>query len=277
MLSISNLSLLFTILITYMRSLLGILFIFLLLFTSCSQKRNLVYFSDLSDTTAYQSAILKTNEPKIQAGDILSISISTLNPESNMLFNTGTLQTIEQKQNVSGASESLANQGYLVDPKGEINFPVIGKISLAGKTKEQATDYMTERLKNYVKDPIVNIRYLNFKVTVVGEVNKPSTFTISNDKINLIEALGLAGDMTMYGKRENVLLIREEEGKRTMTRLDLNKKETLNSNYFYLKQNDIVYVEPDKMKERQANTDIRTITLISSLASVVIVALSRLL
>jgi len=255
-----------------MRSLLGVLFLFFLLFSSCSQKRNLVYFSDLGDTAAYQSAIVQNNQPKIQPGDILTINISTLNPESNLLFNSGVLQSLDR----NGGNSSPANQGYLVDPKGQINFPVIGKIDLAGKTKEQATDYMVDKLQSYVKSPIVNIRFVNFRVTVVGEVNKPSTFVIPNDKINVIEALGLAGDMTLYGKRENVLLIREEGGKRTMVRLDLNKKETMNSDYFYLKQNDIVYVEPDKMKEKQATMNVRTISIIASFTSVAIVAISRL-
>lgn len=261
-----------------MRSLLGVLFIFLLLFSSCSQKRNLVYFSDLGDTAAYQSAILQNNQPTIQAGDILAINVSTLNPESNLLFNAGTLQSLEgdKGSNSINVNSAANNQGYLVDPQGQINFPVIGKISLGGKTKEQATDYMVEQLQNYVKNPIVNIRFLNFRVTVVGEVNKPSTFILPNDRINLVEALGLAGDMTLYGKRENILLIREEKGKRTMVRLDLNKKETMNSEYFYLKQNDIVYVEPDKMKEKQATMNIRTISIIASFTSVAIVAISRL-
>lgn len=258
-----------------MRNSLRILFILLMLFTSCSQRRNLVYFSDLRDSTAYQSAIMQHNQPKIQAGDILGINVSTLNPESNLLFNAGTLQSLEHG-GANAANGNSAIQGYLVDQQGQINFPVIGKIKLIGKTKEEATDYMVEKLKSYVKDPIVNIRFLNFRVTVVGEVNKPSTFVIPNDKINLIEALGLAGDMTLYGKRENILLIREENGKRTMVRLDLNKKETINSDYFYLKQNDIVYVEPDKMKEKQATMNIRTISIIASFTSVAIVAISRL-
>ncbi|MFC0317897.1 MULTISPECIES: polysaccharide biosynthesis/export family protein [Olivibacter] len=252
----------------------GFLLIMALLLGACGQKRNLVYFSDLRDSIAYESRIIEASNIKIKSGDILSISVSTLNPESNILFNTGTLQSIEANRESSG--NLATSQGYLVDSKGQINFPVVGKIAIAGKTKEEATDFLVSTLKPYVKDPIINLRFLNFRVTVVGEVNKPSTFTVTGDQINLIEALGLAGDMTMYGKRENVLLIREEEGKRTMVRLDLNKKETMDSKYFFLKQNDIVYVEPDKMKEKQSRTDIRTITLISSLASLAIVAISRL-
>lgn len=256
-----------------MRGFLGILCAFILMFFSCAQKRNLVYFSDLNDTTAYQQAIVQGSQPKIQSGDILAISVNTLNSESNLLFNSGVLQSGDGNTTSSVPS----NQGYLVDSDGKINFPVLGKLDMAGKTKEQATRYIVEKLQNYVKDPIVNVRFVNFRITVVGEVNKPSTFVIPNDRINLVEALGLAGDMTVYGKRENVLLIREEGGKRTMVRLNLNKKETMDSEYFYLKQNDVVYVEPDNMKEKQATMNVRTISIIASFTSVAIVALSRLL
>ncbi|MGK9126749.1 polysaccharide biosynthesis/export family protein [Olivibacter sp. SA151] len=254
-----------------MRKFLGFLALVLLVFPSCQQKRNLVYFSDLEDSAAIRDMIPRVAEPKIQTGDILAITVNTLNPESNLLFNNGTLQNLSER-NV----ETTPNQGYLVNPDGAINFPVIGKISLVGRTKEEASELLVSKLSEYVKDPIVNIRFSNFRITVVGEVNKPSTFVIPNDRINLIEALGLAGDMTPYGKRENILLIREENGKRTMVRLNLNKKETMQSDFFYLKQNDMLYVEPDKMKEKQTRTDIRTITLISSLASLAIVAISRL-
>lgn len=257
-----------------MRKTFGI-FVVILILVSCGQKRNLVYFSDLGDTLAYQTAIIAKNEPKIQPGDILAITVSTLNPESNILFNLGTLQPVEGLRN--NPLENRSNEGYLVDADGNINFPVIGKIGLINKTKDEAQGIIVEKLNSYVKDPIVNIRFLNFRVTVVGEVNKPSTFVIPNDKINIIEALGMAGDMTMFGKRENVLLIREFNGQRTMVRLDLNKKETINSKYFYLQQNDIVYVEPDEMKEKQASTNTKTISIIAGLTSVAIVAISRLL
>jgi polysaccharide export outer membrane protein len=146
------------------------------------------------------------------------------------------------------------NEGYLVDKNGFINFPVIGKISLAGLTKEQANDKMTDLIKEHVKNPIVNLRFLNFKITVIGEVATPSSFTITTEKINVLEALGLAGDMTEFGKRENVLIIREKDGKRTTARINLNNKDVLSSPYFYLQQNDIVYVEPDN-ETKVAQTD----------------------
>lgn len=228
-----------------------ICFALLILISSCSSpKRNLVYFSDLPKTTEFSTTISNYNAPKIQADDILSISVSSLNAESNVLFNNVLLPATG---NTTIIADKI-NEGYLVDKSGAINFPVIGKIPLAGLTKEQASDKMTDLIKEHVKNPIVNIRFQNFKITVIGEVTKPSTFTVETEKVNVLEALGLAGDMTAFGKRENVLIIREKDGKRTTARINLNNKEVLSSPYFYLQQNDIVYVEPEN-ETKVAQTD----------------------
>ena len=187
----------------------------------------------------------------IQPDDILTISVSSLNPESNVLFNNVILPTTANSGGVIAATK--VNEGYLVDKSGFINFPVIGKVMLAGLTKEQAIEKMTSEIKVHVKNPIVNVRFTNFKVTVIGEVFKPSTFTVPTEKINVLEALGLAGDMTAYAKRENVLIIREQQGVRKAARINLNDKDVLNSPYFYLQQNDIVYVEPIQQGEGLRN------------------------
>lgn len=235
---------------------------------SCAPKRDLVYFSDLGTASDFNTTISNSAEPKIQSGDILGITVSSLNPESNALFNVG--------QQASSKSPSSSNSdGYQVSKFGEINFPIVGKLKLAGLTRDQAIDLLTLEIEKYIKNPIVNIRFLNFKITVVGEVNRPSSFTIPNEKINLIEALGLAGDMTVYGKRENVLIIREENGSRSMARVNLNDKEVLNSPYFYLKQNDMVYVEPVKEKAAQTNRSSRTIPIIVGFTSIIAIILSR--
>jgi polysaccharide export outer membrane protein len=147
---------------------------------------------------------------------------------------------------------------------------------LSGLTKPEAIDEMTHRLSEYVNDPIVNIRFINFKVTVIGEVNHPSTFTVATEKINVLEALGLAGDMTPYGKRDNVLIIREKDGVRSATRLNLNKKDILSSPFYYLQQNDVIYVEPDKIKAVQASTNQRSLTILGITSSLVISILFNL-
>lgn len=250
----------------------------MLLVGSCAEKRNLVYFSDVNDSTAFRQVIVRTHEPKIQIGDILSITVSSLDPTSNAMFNTGAIiqgsYTQLSSANAAG-STNLGKDGYLVGNDEMINFPVIGRINLTGLTLTEAHGRMREELIKYVKDPIVNLRYLNFKVTVIGEVNRPSTFTVDNDRINVLEALGLAGDMTAFGKRENVLVIRESEGTRYMERLDLNSTETLSSPYFYLQQNDIVYVEPSLMKERQANRNPDTLPIVMGLISITTIIVSR--
>ena len=220
--------------------------VLLVVLSSCS-KRDLVYFSDM-ESSGFTNPIKNYSSPKIQPDDVLSIMVSSLSPESNVLFNNVLLP----QQGSNNIIADKIDKGYLVDKNGAINFPVIGKIVLAGLTKEEATEKMTDLIKTQVKNPIVNVRFLNFKVTVIGEVTKPATFVTETEKVNVLEALGLAGDMTVYGKRENVLIIREKDGVRTTARLNLNEKAVLSSPYYYLQQNDIVYVEPDN-KVKNAN------------------------
>ncbi len=250
----------------------------LLLFTvlaSCS-RRNLTYFSDLPEGSTYTETINNATAPQIQPDDLLNITVSTLNPESNLLFNSGVITTLGSTAN-TGNTVTKINEGYLVDKNGAVNFPVLGKVVLAGLTIDEATEKMADRLQSEVKNPIVNIRILNFRVTVIGEVNQPSTFAVPTEKINIIEALGLAGDMTVFGKRENVLLIREKEGIRSTVRLDLNNKALLSSPYFYLQQNDIVYVEPVRAKAEQASLIRSNISIVLSTVSILSIILTRFL
>ncbi len=251
--------------------LLNLILLLLLLSTGCA-KRNLVYFSDIDKSSNFSAKIPEMIEPIIQTDDLLKITVTSLSPESNLLFNSGVLNPTGNR---AGGTETL-NEGYLVDKNGEINFPVLGMVKLAGLTKPEAIEEMSFRLQEYVKDPIVNIRFTNFKITVIGEVNKPATFTVPTEKINILEALGLAGDMTPYGKRENVLIIREKDGIRSATRVDLNKNDILSSPYYYLQQNDVIYVEPDKIKAIQASTNQRSLTLLGITTSVAISLLFNL-
>ena len=244
-----------------------------LLFTSCGTQRNLTYFSNLRDSTEYRVPIQNHIVPKIQENDLLSISVSSLSTESNRLFNNAALPTAGNSTPAELASPS--NEGYLVDRSGSVNLPAIGKVKLAGLTREEATDKLTTIIgENYVKSPVVNVRFLNFKVTVIGEVSRPSTFTVPTERINVLEALGLAGDMTGFGKRENVLIIREKDGSRSMTRLNLNNKDVLNSPYFYLQQNDIVYVEPDKTRALQVSKRSVNLPIYVSIASVIAILMT---
>ena len=241
----------------------------LVAFSACSSRRNLVYFSDLKERSKENTVILHDIEPKIQESDLLNITVNTQSAESNILFafNSSNLKS----------NNSDEREGYRVTKKGEVNFPVIGNIMLKGLTLEQAQNIIAEKLEEYVKNSIVSVQFLNFRITVIGEVNKPQTFTISDEKVDLLQALGMAGDMTPYGKRENVLVIRKVNGKRTMVRMNLNKQEIFQSPYFYLKQNDVVYVEPDKSKALEYNPNNRLMPLVVATISAVAVLATTLI
>ncbi len=239
----------------------------MLIFCSCAQKRDLAYFSNLAQQRAEET--IQDQPIKIQQNDLLRININSLNPESNTLF------TVNRQNAATGSYEGPT--GYRVAKDGMITLPVIGNIKMEGLTITQAQDALTEKLTKYVKEPIVEVQLLNFKITVIGEVNKPSSFTIPGDHINLLEALGMAGDMTVYGKRENVLIIREQNGKRTMKRLDLNQQNVLNDPFFNLMQNDIVYVEPDKSKAIEYSPSTRIMPIVIASISAVAVLISAIL
>jgi polysaccharide export outer membrane protein len=233
--------------------------------SSCTPTRNLVYFSDMKDSVGYSEEIRNKIDSEIQPDDLLSITVNSLNPESNILFNNGVLQTAGSNSAVPAGKSS---EGYLVDKAGDINFPVLGVVKLAGLTKEEATNRITTEVKKSIKNPIVNIRYLNFRVTVVGEVNHPAVFTIANENISLIEALGLAGDLTPFGRRDNILIIREKSNIRSTIRIDLSSKSALSSNAFYLQKNDVIYVEPVKARSLQTSASNFYLPLVSLAISV---------
>lgn len=238
----------------------GIFFLLFLALSACSANRNLIYLNDLRGSSEYKTQILNKPALRIQPTDLLSIIVSSQNAESSILFNNGVLPTTSSPNSMEATSvnNAVTNkrevEGYFVDSEGYINFSVLGRVKLTGLTKEEAVQKMTAEIRKYIKNPIVDIRLLNFKVTVLGEVTKPASLDVMRESINVLEALGMAGDMTAFGKRENVLIIREKDGVRTATRVNLADKALLDSPYFYLQQNDVVYVEPDN-RTKLAQTD----------------------
>ena len=180
--------------------------------------------------------------------DLLTINVSGLDPDAVKPFN---LPVVAYSNSVISAEGNLKMQTYLIDINGNIEFPVLGTIRLEGLTRTKATASLKEKLTEYIKDPIVNIRLANFTITVIGEVNNPGTFTIQDERISLIEALGLAGDLTIHGKRENVFLIREDNGVKRFTKFDLTSIKVVNSRNYYLTQNDVLYVEPNKASAKK--------------------------
>lgn len=227
--------------------------LFLLVWLSgCVSPKQLVYFQDISSTP--DSIRLAPFSATIRPGDLLSVQVSSLNPEASAFFNPHPAQPLTAAPSTLNSTTPLpAYNGYLVAPDNTITLPLIGKVVVAGLTNVQAASQIQTRLKDYLKEPTVSLRNLNFRITVLGEVARPSLFNISNEQISLPEALGLAGDLTVYGRRDNVLVIREENGKRTSVRLDLTRRDVFQSPYYYLHPNDVVYVEP--VKARVASVD----------------------
>jgi polysaccharide export outer membrane protein len=176
-----------------------------------------------------------------QPDDLVAISVSSIDPEAVKPFTADVPAKGE-------SSKGDHTAGYLIDANGNIEFPLIGTVKLAGLNRIQASLVLKDRIKSYVKSPIVNVRLQNFKITILGEVNKPGVFTMNHEKITIPEALGLAGDLSINGVRENVLLIREEEGVKKEIRINLTSRDIFRSPYYYLHQNDILYVEPFKSK-----------------------------
>lgn len=254
-----------------------LLLLFIVVMSSCGGTKNVPYFQNVPDSGYSKlpvSAVFR--EPTIQPDDILSISIFTIDPATSMVVNQLSSQSLGGIISNSATSNPSAS-GFLVDKNGEIQISVIGKVKLLGLTTSQARDLIQDvAAKNY-NAPNVQVRYSNFKITILGEVSRPATYTVPNEKLTVLDALGLAGDLTIYGKRENVLLIRESNGEKQFARLNLNKDELFNSPYFYLKQNDVLYVEPNKGKAASLNmARTQTIGLIGTALTVLITLIARL-
>lgn len=238
---------------------------------SCSSMRHFTYFQNIDTLDLSSSKGLP--EVKIMPKDELSIIVKTTNPEAAEPFNLDIQRT-------AGISESYTNiHGYLVDNNGDINFPVIGRIHVGGMTQPEVEDTITKMIKPYLaktEHPVVICRMSSFRVTMIGELGS-KVIDVPNEKINIVEALAQAGDLTTYGKRTNVLLVREDSvGEKHIHRFNLNDGRIFNDPYYYLKQNDIVYVEPTKQKSVQASTGTFTsvwvtiVGLVTSIASLVL-------
>jgi polysaccharide export outer membrane protein len=237
---------------------------FIVLFISCGSRKEVVYYQDI-DTISHQD---KSNsyEIRIQPDDLLMITVSAQDPEVVIPFNVGS-------SSVSGLQSAPT---YMVDFNGNIEFPVLGSLKVSGSLRSEVLKMLKEKLSVYVKNPIVNLRITNFKVTVQGEVSAPGTYPIASERITLIEAMSMAGDLTIYGKRDNILIIREIDGVKTHNRVDITKTEFIHSPYYYLAQNDVIYVEPNKSKISGANIG-PTTGLIFSVTSILITVVALIL
>jgi polysaccharide export outer membrane protein len=245
--------------------------IFVLIVAGCASQKEVAYFNGVNSGSAdsINKKFNKVHEARICSGDMLSITVTGLNPLAVAPFNLPLVSYSTPGSDQLYSAPTL--QSYLVDINGNINFPVIGILKLAGLTKSEAIKYINDQLAPHLKDPIVTIQFMNYKVTVLGEVLRPGQYSISNERVTVLDALGLAGDMTIYGKRNNVLITRENNGKLEFVRLNLNTDEVFKSPYYYLQQNDVLYVEPNSVKSVASQNTALYLSALSTFATLVAV------
>ena len=248
----------------------------LLCLASCTSYKNVPYLQNPQVVNTLPDT-LPLYDAQIMPKDLLSITVNTSDPQSAAPFNL-TVQTPLNAAltNITTTAQPSLQQ-YLVNNQGEIDFPVVGRLKVGGLTKNEAEDLIRSKLRPYLKEePIVTVRMANYKISVLGEVNRPGTFTVSNEKVNVLEALAMAGDMTVYGVRDNVKLIREDAtGRREIATLNLNEAGIVTSPYYYLRQNDILYVTPNKTKAK--NSDIGNSTTLWFSATSILVSIASLI
>jgi len=219
--------------------------VIVLLITSCASRKEIVY---LQDSKFVPENNYEKYAPRIQKEDLLTITVSAADLKATIPFN----QINGYQANAAASSDLSFKPTYLVDNNGDIDFPILGKVRLLGLSRLEATELLKNKLGKYIVNPGVNLTFANFRITVLGEVNKPGTYNLPQEKINIFEALGMAGDMTIKGVRSNVLVMRETSGDKKFERLNLLTDSVVNSPYFYLAQNDVVYVEPNNSQVRNS-------------------------
>jgi len=235
-------------------------FLLVLLIFSCKSREEVVYYQNIDALATTEKA--NSYEIKIQPDDLLTIIVSADDPETAIPFNLSTI-SVPTAGSVNAAQGQLTMQSYLVDASGTIDFPIIGKLTVGGLSRTEVMQLLEGKIAKYIKNPIINLRVMNFKVSVQGEVTLPGIYPISSDRITLIEAISKAGDLTIYGKRDNILVIREVNGVKSYNRIDITKADFIHSPFYYLAQNDVVYVEPNKTRINGAAVGANTGVIIS--------------
>jgi polysaccharide export outer membrane protein len=236
------------------------------LFCSCLSQKEITYFQQKADTTEavpYDTLFITTIHPN----DIINVFVTSVNAEASKYFNFA-----DRPDNaaVSLPGTPGAN-GYIVDAYGYVQLPLVGSVLVAGLTSREARDTITKRLERYIQTPSVKLNIQNFRVTILGEVSRPGVYYVSSEKMEITSALAMAGDLTIFAKRDNISVIREENGKKTFATIDLTSRDLFNSPYYNLHSNDILYVEPLKSKKFQAQNWYRVMPFVLSSISVAIV------
>ncbi|TDU39998.1 polysaccharide export outer membrane protein [Gelidibacter sediminis] len=239
-----------------------ILIIALTMVSSCASRKDFIYFQDEPLSGGYIDS--SPEQLTYKPNDILTITVTAADPIAAQPFN---LAIVSDTEDLVMTNNNRRIQSYLIDYNGNIEFPVLGTLHIAGMTRIQLTEMLKEKISAYAKDPIINIRLVNFTVTILGEVSNPGTFTIQNERVSLLEALGLANDLTIYGHRNNVLLIREVDGKKRFAKIDLTSVNSISSPLYYLQQNDVLVVEPNNSRIRSSNYNENNAILISAIGT----------
>lgn len=241
--------------------------------TSCGTSKRLKYFQDLPQvSTGTEFPSIAFEEVKIRPDDILNVQVNTVDLEASRAINEGNIPASGSGVALMNAN-NVANRlvtGYLVDHEGFLEIPILGKVKVEGKTLTEAKEAIRKQTEEYFRDATVNIRFSNFRVSIIGDVARPGTYVVPNQEVSIIDAISFSGDLSTYGRRQNIMLIRKDsKGNSVAVKMDITKKEIFNSPYFYLKQNDIVYVEPSAARILNADTAvIRYLGLLASLVSV---------
>ena len=245
-------------------------FVFLVIISlaSCASRKDLAYLQNADSMQNLES--FYSFEPTLKVDDLLSIIVSAETPEVTIPFNLPQIQGNYQIGNNQNGIKT-----YLIDAEGFIDFPVVGSIQLAGLSRREAVDKLTDAVAIYIINPSINLRILNYKVSIIGEVARPGNYQLQSERITLLEALSMAGDLTIYGKRDNILIIREVEGKKSFNRVDITSADFINSPYYYLTQNDQIVVEPNKARMNASVVGPNITLFISALS--VLVSLSIIL
>ncbi|RFZ95380.1 polysaccharide export protein [Mucilaginibacter conchicola] len=246
--------------------------------SSCTSQKQIAYFQkgvNQSDTISVADAYV----PKIQPGDILAIPVSSLNPAASSFFNpysSAPATASADPAAINPAPSLSSSNGYLVDAEGAIDFPLLGSIKVGGLTTSEARDTIKNKLKStYLKEPTVSVRLLNYKISIMGEVSRPSVYVIPNEKVTLPEALTMAGDLTIYAKRDNILIVRDNGGKKEFGRVNLNNRDVFTSPYYYLHSGDLIYVEQGKAKAAQTDQAYRILPILLSALTVIGILIYR--
>lgn len=245
--------------------------VLMVLLTSCASYKENIYFQGLERNPEMSYKITNFSPPTIQPGDILALTVKSLNSDGSAIFNSGSGSTTSAKGKDAGSSSPSGNDGYLVNKDGEIQLPLVHGVKVGQLSLEEAAAAIKSKISPYLKEPEVIVTLLNFKVSVLGDVAHPDVLAVTEERFSITDALSRAGDLTSTANRKNILLVREVDGKRKYINIDITSPRLFESPYYYLKSNDLIYVEPGKEKFANQSTVFKVLPIVLSIASLILV------